>query len=54
VGKLRYSRRLLAEFILFARQNKAWWIVPLVLLLALCAAVIVTSQAAGPFIYPLF
>ena len=32
---LRHLRKLLADLFGFTRQNKAWWIVPLVLLLLL-------------------
>lgn len=49
-----YLRRLLVEFVQFARQNKAYWIVPMVVVLLLMAVLIVTSQAAAPFIYTLF
>jgi hypothetical protein len=52
--KLRYAGSLLGEFWSFARQNKVYWIVPLVLILALVLALVVTSQAAAPFIYTLF
>lgn len=46
---------LLAEFILFLRENKAWWMVPILLALCLLAiAVWMSSSALAPFIYPLF
>jgi hypothetical protein len=52
---IRYLGQLLAEFGQFAWHNKAWWIVPVVLLFLLFAALIVTGQAAAPaFIYTLF
>ncbi|HKV09139.1 MAG TPA: DUF5989 family protein [Thermoanaerobaculia bacterium] len=38
----------------FARQNKVYWIVPFVLILALVILLVVTSQGAAPFIYTLF
>lgn len=50
----RYLVRLLKEFTGFARQNKAWWIVPMVLVLLLLALLIVAGQSAAPFIYTLF
>ena len=52
---LRHLGRLLKEFGEFALQNKAWWIVPLVLVMLLLAMVIVIAHGAAPiFIYPLF
>ena len=49
-----YLGSLLGEIFQFARQNKVYWIVPFVLVLALVIALVVTSQAAAPFIYTLF
>jgi hypothetical protein len=54
MGKLRYAGSLLAEIFQFARENKVYWIVPLVLILGLVIFLVVTSQAATPFIYNLF
>lgn len=51
---LRYIGRLLGEFFEFAWQNKAWWIVPIVLILLVLAVFIVTSSTVAPFIYTLF
>jgi uncharacterized integral membrane protein len=51
---LRHLLTLLKEFGEFAWHNKAWWIVPVVLLLLLVAVLIATGQAAAPFIYTLF
>jgi hypothetical protein len=46
---------LLAEFIGFLRQNKKFWLLPLILvMLALAALLFLTSTAAAPFIYTLF
>ena len=41
-------------FIGFAWQNKAWWIVPIILVLLLLALLTFTGQTAAPFIYTLF
>ena len=38
----------------FARQNKAWWIVPIVVVLLALAAVMIVGHAIAPFIYTLF
>jgi len=51
---LKYLGRLLMEFLGFAWHNKAWWIVPIVLVLLLLTLLIVTGQSAAPFIYTLF
>jgi hypothetical protein len=52
--KLGHLGHLLAEVWAFAWQNKAWWLVPLVLVLLLLGVLIVTGQAVAPFIYTLF
>jgi len=51
---IKYLGRLLGEFFTFAMQNKAWWIVPLVLVLLLIALLIVSGGAIAPFIYQIF
>jgi hypothetical protein len=54
MGRLRYSFSLLRHLWRFGAENKAWWIVPLVVVLALLAAIIFTGQATTPFIYTLW
>ena len=54
MGKLGFVRKLLWEFFLFARKEKIYWILPLIVVLLLLALLIVTSQAVAPFIYTLF
>ncbi len=54
MNKVRRLGNLLAEVWGFARANKAWWIVPLVAVLLVIAALIVSGQAFAPFIYTLF
>ncbi len=54
MGKLAHSGKLLSEFVKFAKQNKIYWIVPLVVVLLLAGLLVVTSQGAAPFIYTLF
>ena len=51
---LRYLWRLLKEFFGFAWHNKAWWIIPIVIVLLLMAMLIVLGQTTAPFIYTLF
>ena len=54
MSKLRYSFKLLGEFFAFARDNRAYWIVPLVLVLAAASFLVVAGQSAAPLIYTLF
>lgn len=51
---LRYVMRLGGEFWGFAIHNKAWWIIPLVIVLLLLAALIFIGETTAPFIYTLF
>ena len=51
---LKYLGRLMKEFLGFAWHNKAWWIIPLVVVLLLMAALIFLGQTTAPFIYTLF
>ena len=51
---LKHLLRLLKEFGQFAWHNKAWWIIPVVLVLLLLALLIVSGQTVAPFIYTLF
>ncbi|HEX9669431.1 MAG TPA: DUF5989 family protein [Thermoanaerobaculia bacterium] len=52
--RLGYVGSLFGQVWEFARQNKVYWIVPFVLILGLVVLLVVTSQAAAPFIYTLF
>ena len=46
---------LLGEFFEFARQNKKWWLLPIVMTLLLLGLLVALSGTAlAPFIYPLF
>ncbi len=45
----------LGEFFSFARANKRWWMIPIVVLLLLVAGLLVLgSSGVGALIYPLF
>ena len=45
----------LAEFWLFLKYNKKWWLLPiLIILLLLGALALLGGTAIAPFIYPLF
>lgn len=46
---------LLAELVAFVRDNKKWWLVPiLVVLLVVGVLIVLAGTAAAPLIYPLF
>lgn len=51
----RTSPGLAAEFRLFLRENKKFWLIPPLLALALLGLIVVLGgTAAAPFIYSLF
>ena len=46
---------LFGEFVAMLKQNKKYWLIPLILILVLFGVlVILGSSAAAPFIYTLF
>ncbi len=46
---------LIGEFWVFIKENKAWWMIPIVLVLGgLGILVMLSSTGAAPFIYTLF
>ena len=46
---------LVAEFILFIKENKAWWMIPILVTLgAIGLLAVLGSTGAAPFIYTLF
>jgi hypothetical protein len=56
-GSLGMAKQsLIKEFFLFIKQEKKWWLVPLIAVLLLVGALIVfaSSSPLAPFIYPLF
>lgn len=53
--RLKFVRSLAGEFLGFAAANKAWWLLPVVLVLLLVALLIALSPGAvAPLIYTLF
>ena len=50
------KQSLIKEFLLFIKEEKKWWLVPLISVLLLVGALIVCagSSPLAPFIYPLF
>lgn len=46
---------IVQEFTLFITENKAWWMVPILLVVGLVGLLVVlSSTGAAPFIYTLF
>ena len=46
---------LVAEFWLFIKENKIWWMLPIILVLGLVGVLaFLTTTGAAPFIYTLF
>ena len=47
---------LASEFFMFLRDNKKWWLAPIVIILALFGSLIVFTQgsALAPFVYTIF
>ena len=46
---------LVSEFVLFIKENKAWWMIPILLVLAMVGVLVALSTTgAAPFIYTLF
>ncbi len=45
-----------AEFLLFLRDNKEWWLLPIVLILGLLSLLVIAAASTGaaPFIYSIF
>ncbi|MEI6971335.1 MAG: DUF5989 family protein [bacterium] len=51
---IRYVGRLIVEFLGFAWQNKAWLIIPVVLVLLLLGIIVVAGAGGVQFIYTAF
>ncbi len=54
MGKFGYGFKLLGAFWQMSKEYKAYWLVPLVVLLLLLAVLIFTGEAVVPYIYALF
>lgn len=55
VLRLRHLARLSGELVAYAVVNRAWWVIPLTLILALATLLVIIGQAAAPVtLYPLF
>jgi hypothetical protein len=51
---VRHLARLLGDLGKYAWRRKAWWLIPLVLMLLAAAALVTVGQVAAPLIYTLF
>jgi len=49
-----YGVKLLAEVTRYARHSRAYWMVPLIVILGLTSLVIIGTQVVAPLIYALF
>jgi len=54
MGKLGYTKKLARDFVAFAAENKAWWLIPLIAVLALAAVLALSATTSAPFVYSLF
>ena len=45
---------IVAEFWAFLKENKKFWLIPILLVLLLLAVLLCASPAVSPFIYALF
>lgn len=54
MGKLKHTGRLLGEFWAFAHENKAYWIIPLILVFLVVALLVMAGTGSLPWIYTLF
>lgn len=51
---IRHLARLLADVVHLAREEKRWWLAPLIIVLLLIAAMVTVGYAVGPYVYTLF
>lgn len=46
---------IVSEFVLFLRENKKWWLIPMIVMVVLLGALVfLGSSPVAPFIYTLF
>jgi hypothetical protein len=50
----KHIGRLFKDFWGFAMKNKAWWIIPIVVMLLIITLFIVIGSTIAPYIYTLF
>ena len=49
---IRHATTLIKETFQFAKANKAWWLIPIVVTLLAIGLLIAVSGTLGPYIYP--
>jgi hypothetical protein len=42
------------EFLQFLSENKKWWLLPIIVVLALCCSLLAIATAIAPYIYTLY
>jgi len=52
--RLRHLGRLAGHLWGFASEHRAWWMIPMLVVLGLLAVLIFAGQASAPFIYTLW
>ena len=53
--RVKHLWRLAREIVVYSGTNRAWWMLPLMVLLGVIALAVVTTQAAVPYaVYTLF
>jgi hypothetical protein len=45
---------IVREFLQFLAENKKWWLLPIVAVLAICSLLVVAAATLAPAIYTLF
>ncbi|MGD2110620.1 MAG: DUF5989 family protein [Phycisphaerae bacterium] len=49
------KQSLIKEFFLFVKEEKKWWLIPLIaVLLIVCGLFVFAGSPLAPFLYPLF
>lgn len=48
--------KIITEFLKFLKQNKKWWLLPIVLILMIFGILLILTQGSviAPFVYTLF
>ncbi len=52
--KVTYAVKLFRQFVQFAHETRSYWLIPLILMLALTGLFIAAGQGAAPLLYALF
>jgi hypothetical protein len=54
MSMIKHFWKLMKELFGFAAHHKAYWIIPIVIILLVITLVIIGSSALAPFIYTIF